>query len=123
MKRVAWVVVGLGLIATPTAFADAKSGGDLFGTRCNMCHASGVGGAPPVEKLKAGAPEVILEKLTTGTMAPMAAGLSDADKRDVAVFLSGKGLPAAGDLPAVEPLLAADATPASEPAPATPPTP
>ena len=118
MKRVAMLCLGLGVIAAPAAFADAKSGGDLFGTRCNICHGGAVGGAPPIEKLKTGAPETIVEKLTSGTMGPMAAGLSDADKRDIAVFLSGKGLPAAGELAAVDPLPASDAAPASEAAPA-----
>ncbi len=123
MKRVAVVVLCLGLLAAPAAFADAKAGGDVFATRCNMCHGGGVGGAPPIDKLKESGPEAILEKLTNGTMAPMAAGLSDADKRDIAVFLSGKGLPAAGDLPAVEPLPAADPAPAAQPAPAAEPAP
>jgi polyvinyl alcohol dehydrogenase (cytochrome) len=118
MKHVAVGVLCLGLLAAPAAFADAKSGGDVFATRCNMCHGAGVGGAPPTDKLKASPPETIVEKLTNGTMAPMAAGLSDADKRDIAVFLSGKGLPASGDLAAVEPLPAGDPAPAAQPAPA-----
>ena len=119
MKRVALVVLSLGLLAGPSAFADAKSGKDLFTTRCEMCHGGGIGGAPETEKLKADAPDAIVEKLTNGTMAPMAAGMSDADKRDIAVFLTGKSLPAAGDLPAVEPL-PAEAAPATDATPAAP---
>src|ERR1700749_4167703 len=116
MKRVALVVLGLGLMSAPAAFGDAKSGGDLFDSRCALCHSAGVGGAPPTEKLKGDMPESIVEKLTTGTMSAMAAGMSDAEKRDIAVFLSGKGLPASGDLAAVDPLPADGAAPAAPPA-------
>lgn len=132
--RVVVIGLGLGLLAAPLAFADAKAGGDLYSARCNMCHGTGLGGAPAADKLKESTPESIIEKLTTGTMSAMAAGLSDADKRDIAVYLSGKGLPAAGDLPAVDPLPADTSAPAAtgtpapgsaptDPAPATPPTP
>jgi polyvinyl alcohol dehydrogenase (cytochrome) len=120
MKRAALIVLGLGLLSAPAALADAKSGGDMFDSRCALCHSAGVGGAPPTEKLKGDTPESILEKLTTGTMAPMAAGISDAEKRDIAVFLSGKGLPASGDLPAVDPLPVGDAAPAAPAADAAP---
>jgi len=109
MKRVALVVLGLGLVAAPSAFADGKAGEDLYAARCNTCHAAGGGGAPPIEKLKANAPEAILEKLTTGSMQYMAAGLGDQDKRDIAEFLTGTApsaaapSPAAGETPAPAP--------------------
>ena len=36
-------------------------------------------------------------------MASMAAGLTDQNKREIAVLLTGKGLPVSGDLPEVKP--------------------
>lgn len=47
-------------------------------------------------------PASVVEKLTTGTMMAMASGLSDQEKRDIAVFLTKKSLPASGDLPEVK---------------------
>jgi mono/diheme cytochrome c family protein len=117
MNRVALVVVGLGLVAAPAAFADGKVGEELYAARCNTCHSAGVGGAPPTDKLKTAAPESIVEKLTTGTMQYMAAGLSDQDKRDIAEFLTGTAPAAAA--PAEAPTPAAGETPAAAPA-ATP---
>jgi mono/diheme cytochrome c family protein len=103
MKRVLAAVFGLGLLAAPAAFADGGAGGDLFAARCAMCHGSGVGGAPLADKLATLEPAAVVEKLTNGTMAPMAAGISDEDKRNIAVFLTHKPLPANGALPAVNP--------------------
>jgi mono/diheme cytochrome c family protein len=114
MNRVALVVLGLGLTAAPAAFADGKAGEDLYAARCNTCHATGAGGAPPIDKLKTDAPESILEKLTTGSMQYMAAGLSDQDKRDIAEFLTGTAPAAAA--PTETPTPAASETPAA-PAP------
>jgi mono/diheme cytochrome c family protein len=110
MMRVALVVLGLTLAAGPVAFADGKAGEDFYAARCGSCHAAGVGGAPAIEKLKTGAPEFILEKLTTGSMQYMAAGLSDQDKRDIVEFLTGAA-PGAG--PAASPTPGAGEMPAS----------
>lgn len=80
-----------------------QAGAGLYQARCAMCHAAGVGGAPLIEKLAMLDPADIVEKTVDGTMAPMSAGLSVEDKRNIAVFLTKKALPADGDLPAVSP--------------------
>jgi cytochrome c553 len=49
-----------------------------------------MGGAPLMEKLSALSTDSIIEKMTTGTMAPMASGLSDSDKKDIAEFIAKK---------------------------------
>jgi mono/diheme cytochrome c family protein len=103
MKLTSLAVLGLGLIAAPAAFAGPTEGAGLYDARCKMCHAAGLNNAPPLEKLAALEPGAVVEKLTTGTMSVMASGLSDQDKRDIAVYLTKKGLPAAGDLPEVKP--------------------
>lgn len=103
MKLTSIAVLGLGLIAAPAAFAGPTEGQGLYDARCKMCHATQLNNAPPIEKLAALEPALVVEKLTTGTMAAMASGLSDQDKRDIAVYLTKKGLPASGDLPEVKP--------------------
>jgi mono/diheme cytochrome c family protein len=103
MKLTFVAVLGLAVLAAPAAFAGPTEGQGLYEARCKMCHGSGMGGAPLQEKLAALESDAVVEKLTNGTMAAMAAGMSETDKRDIAVFLTKKGLPAKGDLPEVKP--------------------
>jgi polyvinyl alcohol dehydrogenase (cytochrome) len=102
MKVVSIVVLGLGLFSTPAAFAGPAEGAGLYEARCAMCHATALNNAPPIEKMASLEPAAVVEKLTTGTMQVMASGLSDQDKRDIAVYLTKKALPASGDLPEVK---------------------
>jgi cytochrome c5 len=104
MKLTSFAVLGLGLIAAPAAFAEPgpAEGQGLYEARCKMCHGAGLNNAPLVEKLATLEPTAVVEKLTSGTMSVMASGLSDQDKRDIAVFLTHKGLPASGSLPEVK---------------------
>jgi cytochrome c5 len=102
MRLMTAAALGLGLIAAP-AFAGPTEGAGLYDARCKMCHATALNNAPPIEKLAALEPAVVVDKLTTGTMAVMASGLTEQDKRDIAVYLTKKGLPASGDLPEVKP--------------------
>ncbi|MEZ5938882.1 MAG: cytochrome c [Hyphomonadaceae bacterium] len=90
MFRTVAALAGLVVLAAPAALADAAAGEGVYQARCNMCHGTGMGGAPLTEKLKALEAPAIVEKLTTGTMAPMAAGLTDQDKHDIADFLTKK---------------------------------
>jgi cytochrome c553 len=102
MKLTSAAVFGLGLIIAPAAFAGPTEGQGIYEARCKMCHATALNNAPPIEKLASLEPTAVVEKLTSGTMMAMASGLSDQDKRDVAVFLTKKSLPAAGGLPEVK---------------------
>jgi mono/diheme cytochrome c family protein len=103
MKLTSIAVLGLGLTATPAALAGPAEGAGLYEARCNMCHATALNNAPPIEKMTVLEPAAVVEELTTGTMSVMAAGLTDLEKRDIAVYLTKKGLPASGDLPEVKP--------------------
>jgi mono/diheme cytochrome c family protein len=59
--------------------------------RCNGCHGSGRNGAPAVDVLAAKAPSVIIAALSPGgKMERMAAGLSEDDKKNVAMYLTKK---------------------------------
>jgi cytochrome c553 len=109
-------LLGLGLLVATPAFAapGVTEGQGIYETRCKMCHANAVNNAPPLEKIQADItdPQAIIEKLTTGTMMAMASGLSDGEKTDIAMFLTGKSLPAPSDPSAAPP------APPAEPAPA-----
>jgi len=106
MKLAFATILGLGLIAAP-AFAepDVAAGEALYQQKCNMCHATGLGGAPLQDALTKLDPQKIVDVLTNpGTMmAGVVAGISEENKRDVAVFLTKKGMPAKDNLPEVKP--------------------
>lgn len=105
MKACFAALTGLGLLAASPAFADplpgVGEGEALYQARCNMCHGTGMGGAPLMEKLASLEPVDVVTKLSTGTMAPMSAGISPENLRDIAVYVTKKPLAADGDLPAV----------------------
>lgn len=96
-------LAGLVLAAAPAALADGAAGKAIFDARCNMCHGTGMGGAPLMDKMATLEPAAVVEKLTTGTMAPMAGGISPENLRDIAAYVTKKPLPAKDGLPAVNP--------------------
>ena len=97
------VVLAAALGTAPAAMADVAAGKAAYEARCAMCHGTGMGGAPLMDKLNALEPAAVVEKLTTGTMAPMAGGISPENIRDIAVYITKKPLPAKDGLPAVSP--------------------
>jgi polyvinyl alcohol dehydrogenase (cytochrome) len=102
MRVVVLALLLAGLMA-PAAFAGPDDAKAMYEERCGVCHDTGENSAPLTDALKALDPATIAEKMTTGTMASMAAGLTDQNKREIAVFLTGKALPASGELPEVKP--------------------
>jgi mono/diheme cytochrome c family protein len=94
MRAFVVMMLASSALAAPAAFADpgpdAAAGEGVFQARCHMCHGTGMGGAPLMEKLSTLAEPAIIEKMTSGTMAPMSAGISDADKASIAAFIVGK---------------------------------
>lgn len=104
MKAAFAAMAGLSLMAAPAALADPAvgDGGALYEARCKMCHATGMGGAPLVEKMATLDPAYVVDKLTSGTMSAMASGISAENKRDIAVFLTRKSLPAQDGMPEVK---------------------
>ncbi len=62
-----------------------------------LCHMDVDDSAPSADHLKTLSVEVILEKLDTGSMQPMAAGLSEQQKKDIADYLAAKTPPAPAD--------------------------
>ena len=114
MKVAFATILGLSLIAAP-AFAgpDVAAGEALYQQRCNLCHETGLGGAPLTDALTKLDPQKMIDTLTNpGTMmAAVVSCISEENKRDVAVFLTKKSLPAKDNLPEVK---------AAEEAPAAP---
>ncbi len=72
-----------------------RRGAEVFGTVCADCHLRAVTRAPPVAMLHFMSAGTIYRALTAGAMQVQAQKLSDADKRAVAEYLSGKNLGAA----------------------------
>ena len=70
-----------------------------FTGRCAGCHDTGKDGATDRHALSRHTPEEVLASITTGAMAPYAQGLSEFEKRVVAVYTGGRplGAAAAGD--------------------------
>jgi polyvinyl alcohol dehydrogenase (cytochrome) len=82
-----WILVGL---LSCAAFAAEPDGATVYKQRCAACHDRSLDRAPARESLAQRAPEDVLRALTTGTMKQQAAGLSEADMRALAAFLTGK---------------------------------
>jgi polyvinyl alcohol dehydrogenase (cytochrome) len=76
-------------------------GARVYKARCAQCHEGQVPKAPARTFVQFMRPEAIYDALTTGIMQPQAAGLSEADRRHVAEYLSGIafGAPAAPEAP------------------------
>lgn len=104
MIRTSAVLLGLAMLAAP-AFAEPgpAEGAALYDMRCKMCHSGGIPTAPTIDKLGALDNDKIVDVLTnpTGMMASAVGGLSDEDKRNIAVFLTKKPMAAKDGLPAV----------------------
>jgi polyvinyl alcohol dehydrogenase (cytochrome) len=77
------------------------TGQALFEQRCASCHVKPAAGtrAPSLEQLRATTAEAIHASITTGSMAPMASSMSEAERRAVAEYAAGRpfGSAAPGD--------------------------
>jgi polyvinyl alcohol dehydrogenase (cytochrome) len=120
MKSITLLAAVAMLAAAPfAAQAQAPDGEATFTQRCAVCHEGGSG--PPKSVLATHTPAQIVDILTNGVMAPMAAGLSDAEKGAIAAYLTKGSAPAAPAAPTA-PATNAPATNApatNAPAPAT----
>ncbi|MGZ3376948.1 MAG: c-type cytochrome, partial [Phenylobacterium sp.] len=82
-------LMGATLFAAPlAATAQTSAGETVFSTRCKACHEPAIDRAPNRTALSSYQPAQIVQALTNGVMAPMAQGLSDADKAAVAAYLT-----------------------------------
>lgn len=69
------------------------AGSTIFGNYCETCHGNPkVPSAPEPATLKQMSPDRIYQTLTTGDMVPMAAHLTDQQKRDIAEWVGGRKL-------------------------------
>jgi len=95
------VIAGLAAVTFGAqAHGQASGGQQVYEARCKGCHEGGNPRAPSKADLGQRAPGDIVTALTSGIMAPMAQGLSDADKQAVAAYLTGASATAAAAPPA-----------------------
>jgi polyvinyl alcohol dehydrogenase (cytochrome) len=91
MRMWTWAAVaavGAALLSLPTASMAQGAGEAVFNARCKSCHEPAIDRAPNRTALSAYPPAQIVQALTSGVMTPMAQGLSDADKKAVAAYLT-----------------------------------
>ena len=76
----------------------APNGSALYDANCAQCHSQTTAAAntPPRDALRQLSPEAIVTAMTFGRMQVQAIALSDAEKRAVAEFLTGKIMPPPG---------------------------
>jgi polyvinyl alcohol dehydrogenase (cytochrome) len=85
-----------GLLMPNIASAQAIQMLGLFEARCGVCHTKPADDRTPTrESLRARTPEAILDAITTGSMAVNADGISDAQKRMLAEYITDRPLGAA----------------------------
>jgi polyvinyl alcohol dehydrogenase (cytochrome) len=92
--------------AHPTAIPGGDEGARVFAVRCASCHTEEELYAPSRVALSTRSHEAIVRALTTGSMRPMAEGLSAAEIDAVATYLA--------DDPAAAPVAAAPAAPVGQ---------
>lgn len=95
--------------------AEARQGAPTYQAVCDSCHGPPNPNTPSRAMLAAMTSDHIYETLTKGKMKMAGDTITDAQKRAVSIYLTGKPLtlPPVGDAPAPAP-----AAPAAEPAPA-----
>ena len=76
----------------PVQIATSDKGEEIYGQRCAICHDHAHDRIPLRIIIERKSPEGVIAALTTGAMRTMAAGLSQEEIRDVAVYLTGKPL-------------------------------
>jgi polyvinyl alcohol dehydrogenase (cytochrome) len=100
MKTTLCLAVALIGTATVASAQQPPDGAATFNRACATCHREGLTTAPTPTVLQQLTPEGIVNSLTNGRMQVQGASLSDAERRAVAQFLTGRA-PAASTAPAV----------------------
>lgn len=92
-------MVGVASVGLASDEAPAAPDGEaLYAARCATCHDKAVDRTPSREVLAANPPGFILASLTNGAMAPMAEGLSEAEKSAIAAHITGTAPPTLGEI-------------------------
>jgi polyvinyl alcohol dehydrogenase (cytochrome) len=92
------VLPALLLASAPASADDAARGAALYREKCAGCHDTQRERTPPRRLLAQRAPEEVVMALTAGVMRTQAEGMSAADIRAVATFLTGRSLGTAAAL-------------------------
>ena len=93
------VLTAAAVCAVQTASAQAPDAADTFKQHCAACHAVSppLANVPTIEALRQLSPEAILNSLVNGKMQPQGALLSEAQRRAVSEFASGRALASVAD--------------------------
>src|SRR5262245_44773599 len=90
------LILSFALGVSLRAFAPARNVSSVFDNTCAACHLfNDAPRVPTVAALRERSPESILNALTTGAMRQQGGELTDAQRRAVAEFLSGRSLASA----------------------------
>jgi len=95
MKFTSAFALALTFTAATASAQQAPDGAATFNRTCATCHREGQNTAPTPTVLRQLTPEGIVNSLTNGRMQVQGASLSDAERRAIAQFLTGRA-PAAG---------------------------
>jgi polyvinyl alcohol dehydrogenase (cytochrome) len=124
-SAIMFAAAAIAVVALAAPFATVAQGtpdgAAVFESRCKFCHEGG--GGPPKSQLATHTADQIVDILTNGVMQPMAAGLSDPEKKAVAAYLTASAAPAPATNAPAAPATNAPSTNApatNAPAPATP---
>jgi polyvinyl alcohol dehydrogenase (cytochrome) len=90
MLALLWLAAGHARAGSEAAIDMAAHGAELFGQRCAQCHDHPTGRIPPRYVLSHLTADQVFQTLTAGPMRQQAAGLSQADISQLAVFLTYK---------------------------------
>ena len=90
MKHALWLGIALIGVAPIASAQPAPDGAATFNRACATCHREGQATAPTPTVLRQLTPEGIVNSLTNGRMQVQGASLSDAERRAIAQFLTGR---------------------------------
>ena len=86
-------VIGISLLISASASAQAPDGAAIFARNCATCHNGSTDTrAPAPEVMRQRSPEAVLSALTAGSMRPQGGVLSGGERRAVAEYITGKSL-------------------------------
>src|SRR5436309_1216510 len=86
------IVCLIGVLAQQPDRPPPADGAALFRRACSGCHAGDDTAAPSQEALAGRSPHAILDALTAGSMRYQGLGLSGAERRAIAEFVTGRSI-------------------------------
>ena len=89
-RQLSQALTACALLICSASYVSAQDGGAIYKRSCAPCHDAGVDRAPTHEALHAMSPERVLAAMESGPMISMANRQSEAARRAIAEFITGK---------------------------------